>query len=241
MTTALLSGHGLTQIAHDDGRELLHPTDFEVLPNARIAITGPSGAGKSVLLRTIALLDIPSSGSLFFQGQQVALKAQAIGQYRSEVAYVRQQPVLLPGSVRDNLAFPFTLQRYQQQKFDEHFVQEALQKLGKKADFLTRDGSDLSGGEAQLVCLLRVIQLNPSVLLLDEPTAALDETSARQVQQLVQHWQQQHATGAYLWISHNDQQCREVGDVLWLIEDGRIAKIKSHETGEQHADNTHRQ
>lgn len=240
MSSPLLTGQGLTRVAHDDGRELLHSTDFALSANARVAVTGPSGAGKSVLLRTIALLDIPTSGSLFLRGQKVAFNAQAIGRYRSEVAYVRQQPVLLPGSVRDNLAFPFTLQRYRQRRFDESYVREALQQLGKSKDFIERDGADLSGGEAQLVCLLRVIQLNPAVLLLDEPTAALDESSAQEVQQLVQSWQQ-HDQAAYIWISHSEQQCQEVGDVLWQVENGYIAHIQSLRAGEQNANDTHGQ
>lgn len=234
MNTPLLAGKQLCQRAHDDGTELLHSTDFDLNNGDRVAISGPSGAGKSVLLRTIALLDLPSSGQIFFQGQPVSLKAQSIGRYRSQVAYIRQQPVLLPGDVRDNLTFPYTLQQYQQQQFNEDFILGALQQLGKNPDFLQRDGTDLSGGEAQLVCLLRVIQLNPTVLLLDEPTASLDETAARQVQQLVCHWQQQNRQNAYIWISHSEQQVSEVADIVWYMQQGRIIHIESSLKREPH-------
>lgn len=238
MTQTLLAGKGLTQRAHDNGHQLLKPTDFELAAGARVAVTGPSGSGKSVLMRTIALLDLPSSGSIFFRGQSISLEPQNIAHYRSEVAYVRQQPVLLSGSVLDNLMFPYTLQRYRQQKFNKDFIIKSLTQLGKDKDFLQRDGTELSGGEAQLVCLLRVIQLNPPVLLLDEPTASLDETSVRQVQQLVHNWQLSRDDAAYIWVSHSEEQYRAVGDVLWIVENGSISHIESQYSGEQHADNT---
>ncbi|WP_100139732.1 ABC transporter ATP-binding protein [Snodgrassella alvi] len=226
MNTPILSGEGVCQRAHDDGRMLLQDIDFQLRAGARVAISGASGAGKSVFLRTISLLDLPAAGTLYCQNQPVNLNAHSIARHRSQIAYVRQQAVLIPGTVRDNLQLPYTLHHYQHLMFQPEHVLQVLQNLGKDEHFLERDGTDLSGGEAQLVCLLRILQLNPPVLLLDEPTASLDEDSARTVQKLVNQWQQANPQAAYMWVSHSEQQVSEVGDEIWYFDAGRITHIK---------------
>jgi putative ABC transport system ATP-binding protein len=226
MSTLVLSGKGVCQRAHDDGRMLLQDIDFQLMAGARVAISGASGAGKSVFLRTISLLDLPAAGTLYRYNQPVRLNARCIAQHRSQIAYVRQQAMLIPGTVRDNLRLPFTLRFYQQEQFQPDYVQQVLQNLGKDENFLERDATDLSGGEAQLVCLLRILQLKPPVLLLDEPTASLDEDSARAVQKLVNQWQQDNPEAAYMWISHSEQQVMEVGDEIWYLDAGRITHTR---------------
>ncbi|KEQ01902.1 ABC-type putative transport system, ATPase component, partial [Snodgrassella alvi SCGC AB-598-J21] len=105
-------------------------------------------------------------------------------------------------------------------------------------NFLERDATDLSGGEAQLVCLLRILQLNPPVLLLDEPTASLDEDSAQAVQKLVGQWQEDNPQAAYIWISHSEQQINQVGDEIWYLDAGRITHTrKSTRAGGNNAGN----
>ena len=226
MSTLVLSGKGVCQRAHDDGRMLLQDIDFQLMAGARVAISGASGAGKSVFLRTISLLALPAAGTLYRYNQPVRLNARCIAQHRSQIAYVRQQAMLIPGTVRDNLRLPFTLRFYQQKQFQPDYVQQVLQNLGKDENFLERDATDLSGGEAQLVCLLRILQLKPPVLLLDEPTASLDEDSARAVQKLVNQWQQDNPEAAYMWISHSEQQVMEVGDEIWYLDAGRITHTR---------------
>ena len=238
MNTPILSGEGVCQRAHDDGRMLLHDIDFQLWAGARVAISGASGAGKSVFLRTISLLDLPASGTLYCHNQPVRLNAHCIAQHRSQIAYVRQQAVLVPGTVRDNLFLPFTLHHYQHKKFQPDNVQRVLESLGKDGNFLERDATDLSGGEAQLVCLLRILQLNPPVLLLDEPTASLDEDSAQAVQKLVGQWQEDNLQAAYIWISHSEQQINQVGDEIWYLDAGRITHTrKSTRAGGNNAGN----
>ncbi|WP_100091391.1 ABC transporter ATP-binding protein [Snodgrassella alvi] len=234
MNTPVLSGKGVCQRAHDDGRMLLQNIDFQLMAGARVAISGASGAGKSVFLRTISLLDLPAAGTLYCHDQPVRLNAQCIARHRSQIAYVRQQAVLIPSTVRDNLLLPFSLHHYQHKTFQPDYVQQILQDLGKDENFLERDVTDLSGGEAQLVCLLRILQLKPPVLLLDEPTASLDEDSARAVQNLVNQWQQANPEAAYIWISHSEQQVMEVGDEIWYLDAGRITHTrKSPQAGRQ--------
>lgn len=222
MSIAVLSGKGLYRHVPDSQQVLLHDVHFDLFAGERAAISGPSGAGKSVLMRTMALLDFPDKGTLYRHNRAVVMKAMSIACYRREVAYVRQQAVLIPGTVSDNLALPYQLRLYREQHFRPEYAQEALHLIGKDDDFLQRDGAALSGGEAQIVCLLRVLQLNPQILLLDEPTSALDEDAAEAVQTLVQHWLNRCDQAAYVWISHSETQIAEVADTVWYMKDGAL-------------------
>ncbi|MDO5639365.1 MAG: ATP-binding cassette domain-containing protein [Neisseria sp.] len=223
----LLSAHGLTRVA-EEGKVLLQPADFSVCAGDKIGVEGASGSGKSVLLRTMALLDWPNGGELRWQGKAVAGRAAAEA-YRTRVAYVRQQPSLLPGSVADNLNIPFTLAAYRGQKQDEARIQDMLKRIGRTAHFLEGDSANLSGGEAQLVCLMRVLQLNPQVLLLDEPTAALDPESAEAVETLVYDWQQKREqAGAYVWISHSPEQLARISATVWHVAAGKLTVGAHH-------------
>lgn len=235
MNVPVLSGERVCQRAHDDGRVLLQDTDFQLMAGARVAISGASGAGKSVFLRTISLLDLPAAGKLFRHGKPVHLDAHSISEHRSQIAYISQKAVLVPGTIRDNLQLPYTLKRYAQQKFNPEYAQDVFSDLGKEKNFLERDTADLSGGEAQLVCLMRVLQLNPPVLLLDEPTASLDETSAHFVQKLLNQWQSENPEAAYLWISHSEQQVQEVGDEVWYFDAGKLTHTKQLHQEEHYA------
>ncbi|MDO4249620.1 MAG: ATP-binding cassette domain-containing protein [Neisseria sp.] len=222
----LLCGRGLTRLT-DNGRILLHPADLTVCAGDRIGVQGASGSGKSVLLRTLALLDWPDKGQLLWQGKTVngATEAQI---YRTRVAYVRQQPALIAGSVADNLSIPFTLKAYKNRRQDMASIDKMLSAIGREHAFLNADSANLSGGEAQLVCLMRVLQLNPRLLLLDEPTSALDPEAAAAVEALIRGWQQTRRDndeheGAYIWISHSPDQLARIADQIWTVHQGVLS------------------
>jgi putative ABC transport system ATP-binding protein len=206
------------------GRLLLHPTDIAIAAGARIAVQGPSGSGKSVLLRTLAWLDAPERGTISWRGNPLRQSRPGmIPAYRSEIAYLRQRPALLEGNVADNLRAPFTLRQHRRAHYDAARVADWLAIAGRGLDFLERRASDLSGGEAQVAALIRTLQLDPDVLLLDEPTAALDAQAVAAVETLVAQWfDAVPGERAYAWVTHDAAQALRVGAQCWQIEAGIV-------------------
>jgi putative ABC transport system ATP-binding protein len=177
-----------------------------------------------VLLRLLASLDAPSSGSLTWRGQ--AVTRRNILAYRRAVAYVAQRPAMFDGSVEDNLRIPYTLAIYRDSRYDPAAVETLLKAAGRDARFLAKSADELSGGEAQITALIRVLQLRPAVLLLDEPTAALDPDSAATVEAMVDSWFQASPAAALAWISHNPSQAQRIGNRTLHMEAGRVQEVR---------------
>lgn len=206
--SALIETKALTRM--DDRRQtpLLHPTDFQLHQADRVSITGSSGSGKSVFLRALALLDAPTSGQILWHNQLIP--NAKIPEYRSRICYLSQRPALIEGTVEDNLRFPYTLKALHHLSFNLEAVQALLAHAGKPPDFLKKTAGDLSGGESQVVSLIRTLQLDPDVLLLDEPTAALDPASSREVEALINAWFDSRNAHAYIWVSHDHEQAQRM-------------------------------
>jgi putative ABC transport system ATP-binding protein len=174
----------------------------------RIGLIGPSGAGKTVLLRALALFDPLDSGTIRWRGTPVS--GDAVPFYRKQVVYLHQRPALFEGTVEDNLRLPFGLKAHREREFDRGRVLDLLAALGRDAEFLTLPSRRLSGGEGQLAALVRALQLDPMILLLDEPTASLDSTTSQAVERLLESWLEQDCRRAYVWVSHDLEQTRRM-------------------------------
>ncbi len=209
--TPLIETRALTRMDERRQVPLLQPTDFTLNAGDRVSITGSSGSGKSVFLRALALLDAPTSGQVLWNGQPIG--NAEIPHYRCHISYLSQRPALLEGTVEDNLRFPFSLKTSRKRSFDLAAVTTLLGHSGKAPDFLAKNAADLSGGESQVVSLIRTLQLNPEVLLLDEPTAALDPTSSREVEALIDAWFAGDTTRACIWVSHDLDQAQRMSDL----------------------------
>lgn len=184
--------------------------DLELVlgPGDRLALAGPSGSGKTLLLRALAALDALDEGTVTLHG--TPLERWSIPSYRTEVAYLPQRPAMVEGSVEDNLRLPFALRAHTARAWDRAGVCAALERLGRGANFLAQDALELSGGEQQLVALLRRLQLEPTVLLLDEPSASLDDHSATALEALIDAWHAETPERASVWTSHRGEQLTRV-------------------------------
>jgi putative ABC transport system ATP-binding protein len=219
---ALVAASGIERRDPARHATLLFPTDFTLHEGDRAVITGPSGSGKSVFLRALALLDPIDAGRILWRGNAVA--RAGVPAYRRRVAYIAQRPAMLDGSVEDNLRYPFGLKVYRDVRFDRAAVARLASAASRGEDFLDKRASDLSGGEAQIAALIRVLQLAPDVLLLDEPTASLDPASAREIEALVDAWFADQAGRASIWVSHDPEQARRVGARQLAMVAGKLTE-----------------
>jgi putative ABC transport system ATP-binding protein len=220
----MLSVTNLARLSPITGAALLHPVSLHLQASEHGVVMGSSGAGKSILLRSLALLDIIDGGNLRFLGK--AVTAHEMPAYRHRVAYVAQRPGLFAGTVEDNLRLPFTLKQHRRLNFDPGVLMALLDAAERPASFLGKDARDLSGGEAQLLNLLRVLQLKPNILLLDEPTSALDAASVKMVESLVSRWAEQRPDAtATLWVTHDAVQARRVGNRFFRMADARLEEL----------------
>ena len=202
------------------GPWLLESVSLTLGPGERLVVEGPSGAGKTLLLRALALLDPVERGEVLWRGAPVL--DRAVPAFRRQVVYLHQRPALLEGSVETNLQRPFAFDTVGG-SYDRQRVTAMLARLGRGTDFLSKSVADLSGGEAQIAAMLRAMQLDPSVLLLDEPTAALDRDAVDAIERLVSQWQDgAREERAIVWVSHDGIQAGRVGDRTLRLAAGRI-------------------
>ena len=212
-------------------RALISGSSGTLLAGQVTVLTGASGSGKSLLLRVLAGLLPMTTGDVWLQSDEQnshtrhSIHEMALRQWRSQVALLAQQPQLLEGSVVDNLQLPYRLATHQQKHFNIDWHIEQLEHLERIPDFLQQDANTLSGGEKQLVNTLRLLQLNPQVLLLDEPTAALDvDTSAKLVHLLVS-WLRREPKRTLLWVTHDTHDIMPLADKHWHMQAGVLTKV----------------
>ena len=223
MTTRrpLLKACGIVRRDPRRGISLLAGACIEIRPGDRTAVVGPSGSGKTLLLRSLALLDTLDAGSVEWNGMPV--RGSDVPLFRKHVTYLHQRPAFLEGTVEDNLRIPFSLRVHSGTSFDRHGAISILERLGREESFLAKQASELSGGEGQVLALVRSIQLNPNVLLLDEPTASLDPKTTLAVEALIDGWAlESPGERAFLWVSHDEEQARRVSRCELRLEAGRV-------------------
>jgi putative ABC transport system ATP-binding protein len=203
---------------------LLDNISVSIFPGDRISLEGDSGSGKSLFLRSISFLEIINAGEIIWNNRPIL--ATQIPWYRSNVIYLHQQVSLGEGTVEDCLRQIYTVKTHKNKRFSSDAIKVYLEAIGFGTDFLQKDLTRLSGGEAQAVALLRAIQLKPYVLLLDEPTAALDETKTIAVEAIVNLWLKEvPESRAYVWVTHNKKQAARVSNKTWLMEHGKLCLL----------------
>jgi tungstate transport system ATP-binding protein len=192
-----------------DGRPIIRDVSFTIGSPGRTVILGPNAAGKSIMLRLLHGLLQPTGGELHWGGLSVA-------RARGQQAMVSQQPVLLRRTVTGNLMHVLSVKGVPQEQ-RRGMVEAALQQAG--LDGLgSRAARTLSGGQQQRLAIARACVLRPEVLLLDEPTANLDPSAVRGVEELV------HAVALagtkILMTTHDIAQARRLADDVMFLNKG---------------------
>ena len=183
-----------------------------------IALVGPSGAGKTSLLRLLNRLDDPVRGEILYRARPIThYPVQAL---RRQVGFVFQTPVMFPGTVRDNLQVALALGGYQDQDADAR-VAEAMTLAELDRALCDRGGDRLSGGQQQRVSIARALLTAPDVLLMDEPTAALDPATAERLMATTRRLSREQRLTVVM-VTHRLAEARRSSDRTIVLERGRI-------------------
>jgi len=195
-----------------NGTGILNHVSLEVPAGVLTVIAGASGAGKSSLLRLCNRLEAPTSGRVDFRKTPISeLDPLSL---RRRVGMVFQRPVLFGGTVRDNLAVAAP---------DASPAQRAdvLDRVELSGTFLDRNGDDLSGGEAQRVCLARTLIAGPEVLLMDEPTSSLHPAACAALEATTRDLMRRSAVDV-VWVTHDLHQIGRLADYLVVLTAGAV-------------------
>ena len=205
-----------------NGATALTDVSLEIPDRDFVFLVGPSGAGKSTFIRLLIREELPTSGRVFIEGQDIArLRNGAVPYLRRKVSVIFQDFRLLPEmTVFENVAFALRVAGYKRKRIDER-VLETLE-LVKMDDYRDRFPHQLSGGEQQRVAIARAIVHKPPVLVADEPTGNLDpDTAAETVQLLVQI----NALGTTLLMAtHNRDLVDTMQRRVVALDAGRIVR-----------------
>jgi phospholipid/cholesterol/gamma-HCH transport system ATP-binding protein len=200
---------------------VLDDVSFEITRGTAFCLLGRSGTGKSVTLRHIIGLMQPDRGKVVVEGRDVAtLDRRALSDVRKRMGFLFQNAALFDSmTVGDNVAFP--MRRHTGWTEDEirQRAKARLSAVGLEKDYDKMPG-ELSGGMKKRAGLARAMALEPSILLVDEPSAGLDPITTREIDGLLVDLKRRGAT--LVMVTHNIPSARMVGDELAVLHDGRI-------------------
>jgi putative ABC transport system ATP-binding protein len=194
-----------------NGERVLAGLSVEMAVEGITVVAGPSGSGKTTMLRLVNRLEVPTSGRVLLDGVDLATLDPL--RLRHRVGMVFQRPVMFAGTVRDNLCVA--------EEVDDDRLGPGLVAVGLSDDFLVRQADDLSGGEAQRVCIARALTTRPEMLLMDEPTSALDLDSRRTIEGLARRLADDGL--GIIWVTHDLEQVRRIADRTLVLSEGHLA------------------
>ena len=192
-----------------------------------VATIGPSGCGKSTFLRSLNLLEEPTSGTILFEGTDITDKSVDINKMRQKIGMVFQQFNLFPNyTIQNNITLaPVKLGLMTQQEAEKK-AKELLERVGlpeRANDY----PSQLSGGQKQRIAIARALAMNPDVMLFDEPTSALDPEMVGEVLELMRELARDGMT--MVVVTHEMGFAREVANRVLFIDEGKIQEENTPE------------
>lgn len=212
-------------------QEVLAVPALTLAPGERLAVVGPNGAGKSTLLEVLALLRRPTSGRVWVAGQPVRWQAAELVRLRRRMGVVFQRPLLLAGTLRENVALGLRL-RGQPPATAQATAEAWLARLGV-GHLADRAAGAVSVGEAQRASLARALAGAPEVLLLDEPFAALDSL-ARAALLAALEGALREAACAVVLVTHDWREVRRLAERVVVLFSGQVVQVGFVNEVEQH-------
>lgn len=205
--------------------EVLKGINIEIKKGEVVVIIGASGSGKSTFLRTLNLLEVPSSGKIIFEGNELCVQKSDVNKHRQKMGMVFQHFNLFEHlSVLENLCIaPIKLLK----KSKEQAKKEAMELLNQVglADKISTYPSSLSGGQKQRIAIVRALAMSPDVMLFDEPTSALDPEMVAEVLNVMKNLARSGMT--MVVVTHEMGFAREVASRVLFFDKGIIAEDAS--------------
>jgi len=198
----------------------LNGVDAEIRRGEVVVIIGPSGSGKSTFLRCLNLLEVPTSGHIYFEGVDITSKKVNINIHRQKMGMVFQLFNLFPHmTVMKNLTIaPMKLLGKSKEEAEAQAL--ALLKRVGLEDRAEAYPEQLSGGQKQRIAIVRALCMNPDVMLFDEPTSALDPEMVGEVLDVMKHLAREGMTMAV--VTHEMGFAREVASRVLFMDNGRV-------------------
>ena len=199
---------------------VLNDISEHIRPGEKVVIIGPSGSGKSTFLRSLNLLEEPTSGVIFFDGVEVTDPKVDIDLIRRNMGMVFQHFNLFPNmTILQNITLAPVRTGLMSQQAAEMRGMELLQRVGLE-DKAHAYPNQLSGGQKQRIAIVRALAMNPKVLLFDEPTSALDPEMVGEVLSVMKELANEGMT--MIVVTHEMGFAREVGSRIFFMDEGKI-------------------